>query len=192
MSDIATGKDADFSEQRLIERYNADLANSLGNLLNRTLNMAHRYRDGRIIDVASAMGGGVGEEVSEYRRRFDRFEIHEGLDAALMRATKCNMTIEMTKPWSLAKKQDDKINVTAIDKLLAHLAESLRVIAILISPVLPKAAHEIFDQLNWKIDLSGKEERFSLADAAWGRLPDGHVVGKPTPLFPRIEILEGV
>ncbi len=48
MSDIATGKDADFSEERLIERYNADLANSLGNLLNRTLNMIHRYRDGRI------------------------------------------------------------------------------------------------------------------------------------------------
>ena len=51
----------------------------------------------------------------------------------------------------------------------------------------PKAAHGIFDQLNWKMELSGKEERFSLADAEWGRLPDGHVVGKPTPLFPRIE-----
>ena len=65
------------------------------------------------------------------------------------------------------------------------LAESLRIIAILISPVLPKAAHGIFDQLNWKMELSGKEERFSLADAEWGRLPDGHVVGKPVPLFPR-------
>jgi methionyl-tRNA synthetase len=68
------------------------------------------------------------------------------------------------------------------------LAESLRIIAILISPVLPKAAHGIFDQLNWKMELSGKEERFSLADTEWGRLPDGHAVGKPTPLFPRIEI----
>jgi hypothetical protein len=58
--------------------------------------------------------------------------------------------------------------------------------------VLPKAAHRIFDQLNWKMELSGKEERFSLADAEWWRLPDGHVVGKPVPLFPRIEILEGV
>ena len=48
MSDIATGQDADFSEERLIERYNTDLANSLGNLLNRTLNMAHRYRDGKL------------------------------------------------------------------------------------------------------------------------------------------------
>ena len=73
-------------------------------------------------------------------------------------------------------------------RVLYHLAESLRIIAILISPVMPKAAHGIFDQLNWKMELSGKEERFSLADAEWGRLPDGHVVGKPVPLFPRIEI----
>ena len=79
-----------------------------------------------------------------------------------------------------------------LDAILYHLAESLRIIAILISPVLPRAAHGIFDQLNWKMELSGKEERFSLADAEWGRLPDGHVVGKPVPLFPRIEIDEGV
>ena len=54
----------------------------------------------------------------------------------------------------------------------------------------PKAAHGIFDQLNWKLEpeLAGKETRFSLAEAEWGKLPDGHVVGKPTPLFPRIEI----
>jgi len=52
---------------------------------------------------------------------------------------------------------------------------------------MPRAAHGICDHLNRKMELSGKEERFSLADAEWGRLPDGHVVGKPTPLFPRIE-----
>jgi methionyl-tRNA synthetase len=52
----------------------------------------------------------------------------------------------------------------------------------------PRAAHGIFDQLNWKMELSGKEERFSLTDAEWGKLPNGHVVGKPVPLFPRIEI----
>jgi methionyl-tRNA synthetase len=56
--------------------------------------------------------------------------------------------------------------------------------------MLPKAAQRIFDQLNWKMELSGKEERFSLKDAEWGKLPDGHVVGKPVPLFPRIEITD--
>jgi methionyl-tRNA synthetase len=53
--------------------------------------------------------------------------------------------------------------------------------------VLPRAAQAIFDQLNWKMELSGKEERFALKDAEWGKLPDGHVVSKPVPLFPRIE-----
>ena len=75
----------------------------------------------------------------------------------------------------------------SLDALLYHFAESLRLIAVLLSPNLPKTAHGIFDQLNWKSELSGKEERFSLKDAEWGGLPDRHVVGKPVPLFPRIE-----
>jgi methionyl-tRNA synthetase len=74
-----------------------------------------------------------------------------------------------------------------LESALNQLAESLRIIAILISPVTPRAAHGIFDQLNWKMELSGKEERFSLTDAEWGKLGDGHVVGKPVPLFPRVE-----
>ena len=81
----------------------------------------------------------------------------------------------------------DPSKASELNRILYQAAESLRIIAILISPVLPKAAHGIFDQLNWKMELSGKEERFSLRDAEWGKLPDGHVVGKPTPLFPRIE-----
>ena len=84
----------------------------------------------------------------------------------------------------MAKNPD---NANLLSAILYQLVESLRIIAILISPVLPRAANGIFDQLNWKMELSGKEERFSLADAEWGRLPDGHVVGKPVPLFPRIE-----
>jgi methionyl-tRNA synthetase len=75
--------------------------------------------------------------------------------------------------------------------VLYDSTEAMRIMAILISPTMPKAAHAIFDQLNWKMEkeLSGKEERFSLADAEWGRLPDGHVVGKPVPLFPRFETI---
>ena len=96
----------------------------------------------------------------------------------------CNQAIDLRKPWILAKEKGSQED---LDEVLYQVVESLRIIAILISPVLPRAAHGIFDQLNWKMELSGKEERFSLADAEWGRLPDGHVVGKPVPLFPRIE-----
>src|SRR5205814_9510577 len=98
----------------------------------------------------------------------------------------CKGVIEEAAPWNLSK-QSGTESQTLLASMLYHIAETLRIIAILISPVLPKAAHGIFDQLNWKMDLSGKEERFSLKDAEWGGLPDGHLVGKPVPLFPRIE-----
>ena len=102
-----------------------------------------------------------------------------------------NRLVEDRRPWDLAKGQDAKTK-QELSNVMYVLAESLRIIAILISPVLPKAVQGIFDQLNWKMELSGKDERFSLADAEWGKLPDEHVVGKPVPLFPRIEIGEGV
>lgn len=187
MSDMATGSDADFSEERLVSRYNADLANSLGNLLNRALNMAHRYREGVVQRGDAPLSEFAAQCVPSTVSSFDHHEINAGLNHALSLSVRCNMFIETVKPWAIAKQQSDPVNVKAIDSLLYATAESLRLIGILISPVLPKAAHGIFDQLNWRTDLSGKEERFRLEDAKWGGLPDGHVVGKPVPLFPRIE-----
>jgi methionyl-tRNA synthetase len=204
MSDIVTGKDADFSEQRLIDRYNSDLANNIGNLVNRTLNMSSKYRDCRIAQPQSDLPYGregaanvapfshlITVLVKTYQAQMDgsdnepeAFETSFALGSALEVCVQCNGLIEVTKPWKLAK---DPSASEKIDSVLHHIAESLRIVAILISPVLPKAAHGIFDQLNWKMELSGKEERFRLGDAEWGKLPNGHVVGKPFSLFPRIE-----
>jgi methionyl-tRNA synthetase len=213
MSDIATGKDADFSEERLIERYNADLANSLGNLVNRTLTMSAKYRESRLAKPASIAQRpptvselDFEKSIAVYNAPFEQIPISEDIDpselgewlrelaptyaissalnAPFRDVLVCNQTIEITKPWILEK---EPRRADELDAILYTLSESLRIIAILISPVTPLAAHGIFDQLNWKMELSGKEERFSLADAEWGRLPDGHVVGKPVPLFPRIE-----
>jgi len=102
-----------------------------------------------------------------------------------------NRLVEVAAPWKLGKDLEG-ISKIKLNSVLYALTESLRIIAILISPMLPRAAHRVFDQLNWKMELSGKEERFSLADAEWGKLPDGHVAGKPVPLFPRIEVAAGV
>ena len=215
MSDVVTGQDADFSEERLTERYNVDLANSLGNLLNRTLNMSERYRGGllrtdpeykeylemfmRLEQLPTDTKGlskrpeylplldhaaSVINAHSGFAREMNQFAVDSALDVSIQAAARCNILIERTSPWQLAKQKESG---RQLDAVLYHLAESLRIIAIWISPVLSKAAHGIFDQLNWKMELSGKQERFSLADAEWGGLPDGHVVGKPVPLFPRIE-----
>ena len=196
VSDIATGRDADFSAERLVQRYNADLANNFGNLLNRTLNMLQRYRDGKLVSFDnvefadnSSFAELIQSIVEPYSVAFEHRSVDEALvEHAIHLAKICNLQIEVSSPWKLAKENKHE----SLDRLLYGLTESLRIIAILISPVLPKAAHGIFDQLNWKMELSGKEERFSLADAAWGGLPDGHVVGKPVPLFPRIDIGDGV
>jgi methionyl-tRNA synthetase len=217
MSDMVIGQDANFSEERLVERYNSDLANSLGNLLNRSLNMTEKYRLGllrkeqeyaahlqmfmNLQQLPEESGRLKRPEYLEFldhvasvincvngsSREMAEFAIHSSLEVSIAIASRCNTLIDRTSPWQLAKNDQA---AQQLDLVLYHLAESLRIIAILISPVLPKAAHGIFDQLNWKIELSGKKERFSLADAEWGRLPDGHVVGKPVPLFPRIEAPE--
>ena len=194
MSDIATGKDADFSEERLVERYNADLANSLGNLLNRSLTMIEKYHARKLTRPKSVESYPVEEyglRVSptlgliEYVNAMTGHTPHLACQVALNLTLQCNQIVDAARPWALAK---DSAEREHLEQVLYTLAESLRIIAILISPVLPRAAHGIFDQLNWKMELSGKDERFSLADAEWGRLPDGHIVGKPVPLFPRIEL----
>lgn len=200
MSDIATGKDADFSEERLIERYNADLANNLGNLLNRALTMSQKYRVGTLSskDVQDKRllecKGGVIIETRGYKEAFEGgapnypslepYSVERAAHHAAVISFHANRLVDAAAPWILAK---EKSQQDLLDSVLYYLAESLRIVAILIWPVLPKAAHGIFDQLNWKMELSGKEERLSLKDAEWGGLPDGHVVGKPVPLFPRIE-----
>lgn len=207
MTDIVTGKDADFSEALLVARYNSDLANTLGNLLNRTLNMVWRYCDGILSD-----GAAEGDALAEIRQAAEnriraycaelgsgslpdrtaaspgaRFQIASALQQPIGLATTCNEFIDKCAPWKLAKEPAGRGELNAV---LFGLAESLRIVAILLSPVLTRAAHGIFDQLNWKMEQARDEARFHLSDASWEagkRLPNGHQLGKPTPLFPRIE-----
>ena len=192
MSDIATGRDADFSEARLIQRYNGDLANNLGNLLNRTLSMTQAYRSGVLRKPADAQGptplegGATGwaKAVARCTDEMAAFQPHAALDVVTGCGVLCNQFIQIQQPF----KMKDESQRQALDGVLYQLAEATRIMAILLSPVLPKSAHGIFDQLNWRTELTGKDERFRLEDATWGLLPDGHVVNKPAPLFPRVEV----
>jgi methionyl-tRNA synthetase len=184
MSDIVIGYDADFLEYRIIERHDGDLANSIGNLLNRTMIMAIRYSNGRLTRGRRAQHwAALDVQIKAYRDLGEDVAMSGTMDTVVRIANEVNALIDKNAPWKMVKEG----NARSAIEFLYDASEALRIIAILISPVLPKAAHGIFDQLNWKMELSGKEERFSLADAEWGKLPDGHVVGKPTPLFPRIE-----
>lgn len=182
MTDMVVGYDADFLEHRIVERYNGDLANALGNLVNRTLSMAGRYCAGQLSRERAAADD-LKHQIQAYRDLAEDVAMSGTMDMAIRIADQANLHIEKTSPW---KKMKDGKHLE-VAQVLYDLTERLRIIAILISPVLPKAANGIFDQLNWKMELSGKKERFSLGEAEWGKLPDGHIVGKPTPLFPRLE-----
>ena len=181
MRETATGQDMEFSEERLIQRYNTDLANDLGNLLNRTLSMAGRYREGVLKRPAADTEflAAIRELGRTYEERLDQAQIHTALEAAWLLAAKCNAHIESEAPWKLAK---DPEQAARLDAALYHLAEALRVLSILIAPVLPNAARGMREQLQ----ITG-EPRLAEVFTEGGGLPDGHRLGAPTPLFPRIE-----
>jgi methionyl-tRNA synthetase len=192
MSAIITGRDADFSEERLVASHDSELANRIGNLLNRSLPLVTRFREGRLYkSTFPELVKEFGErfkfhELSQtYMAAFEECSVSNAISSILAPAMLGNIIVDNEKPWLLIKTAE---TASRFDGVMYTLAEALRVTAILLSPVLPKAAHGIFDQLKWKMELSGKEERFLLEDAKWGDLPDGHAVGKPVPLFPRIEI----
>ena len=126
----------------------------------------------------------VGSRSYWCAKEMETYQVSIAVSTAFEIATSCNYLIDLTAPWKVAK---DPAQAEHLDAVLYHLAESLRIIAILISPVLPKAAAGIFAQLNWDKDADGNPRPFRLEDAKWGGLPDGHVLGTPTPLFPRIE-----
>ncbi len=185
MCDIATGRDADFSEERLHQRYNANLANDLGNLLNRSLSMAGRYRDGKLSSKEPAdersnnLLALAGQCACDYCGHMDQAMVSTALESVASLISECNSFVDIMAPWKLAK---DESAAALLDETLYVLAESLRVSGILLSPIMPDASQNIFAQLNWHPSPNSPLEQQLEA-----RLPDGHQLGSPTPIFPRLE-----
>jgi len=181
MRDIATGQDADFNEERVRARYNADLANDLGNLVNRTVSMARRYRGGTLTaPAADKSEDSVALETlgTEAARRFDAamqsYQVHAALEAAWELIAAANGFVESSAPWKLAK---DPAQAARLDEVLAVLIEASRLAVVLAHPVLPDSADRLLGQLGFPGSLS----------VSWGELRDGHRLGEPSPVFPRLE-----
>lgn len=176
MRDCAVGQDMDFTDERLVQRFNTDLANNVGNLLNRTLNMAAKYRSGVLKKSATCAFENHAANVEAYRAAMNECRVHQALEIAMAVATSANLLIENEKPWALAK---DPAQAERLDAVLYQLAETLRITAILLAPVLPDSAAAILQQLAWNGPVA-------MTETAWGLLPDGHTLGTPSPLFPRL------
>ena len=186
--DIVTGKDSDFDLDRLVMLFNTELANELGNLCNRALNMSQRFtegiitRGGQFTDEDLALQQSLADSTDAYRVAMDEFDVSKGLEAIGRHVVHCNQYAERMKPWEIAKDPEKKDRLATV---LQHLAESVAHCAVLLSPILPDAAAKLAGQLN-RPELAD----LSLAELRWGLLPEGHVIGKPKPVFPKILIEE--
>lgn len=191
LREINLGQDGNFSRDALISRINADLANDLGNLLHRTLNMIGKFQGGIIEGSASkrpvdeALVADAMDTVRAYEEEMEKLALTPAVKTVWAFIGRANKYIDETAPWALAKDPAKKAELAAV---LYHLAESLRIISGLISPFLPQTAPKIRQQLGCVDALAAP----SLDDLKiWGRLPAGQKIGAAEPLFPRIETEEG-
>ena len=188
LREITLGQDGNFNRDALITRINADLANDLGNLLHRTLNMIGKFQQGILIEsvgeteIDKSLKDMAIDTAKNYRELMDDMKISDAVKTVWQFISRTNKYIDETAPWKLAKDESQKQNL-AND--LYNLAESLRIISILISPYMPTTSRRIHEQLK----INQPFENIRLEDAEiFGLLEKNHEVGKPEQLFPRIEV----
>ncbi len=188
LREIVFGNDGNFSRDALITRINSDLANDLGNLLHRTVSMIEKYHGGVVTNT------GVIEAVDEdlmalvkttaenFAKDMDAMEINSAIKGVWALISRANKYIDETAPWILAK---DEAKAARLQTVMYNLAETLRVVAILVAPFIPSTSPKIYTQLGLEVPAE-----FLLTDAEFGKIADGTKVQKGEPLYPRIEIAE--
>ena len=185
MRAIPFGSDGIFTPEDFVERVNFDLANDLGNLLNRTVSMINQYQDGYVAPVAADQDEfaqdlikTAKETIAEYQKQMDALHFSQALDSVWKLISRANKYIDETTPWTLNKEGKSE----ELSKVMSNLAESLRLVAILIAPVMTQSPVKMFNQLglDWNKEAQKKLE-FGAFD--W----DIKVTEKPTPIFPRLK-----
>ncbi|HME07502.1 MAG TPA: methionine--tRNA ligase [Bryobacteraceae bacterium] len=182
--EMTFGQDGTFSYDALIQRYNADLANGLGNLASRTLSMIQQYRNGA---VPGADGAGHVAEASTHMcatalEAFEQLNFSRGLEAIWAFISVLDRFIVERAPWKL-NKIPDQAEQTMLDETLYTAAEGLRVVTALLYPVMPGATDNIWKQLGFLTPISAVR----LPELHWGKLAAGQKIGQPSPVFPRLE-----
>jgi methionyl-tRNA synthetase len=198
LREMVFGQDGRFGYEGLIDRTNSDLASGLGNLSSRTLTMISRYCDGRVpsgvisedklllakrsgVDTdETTISGFVESARNQYRQHFDVFAFSRALEVAWSVVARVDKMISDAKPWDLAKDENQKQTLNAV---LYRAAETLRWLSVLLYPVMPAAAEDIWKQLG----LEGSPAQVDPSQLKWGELSEGTTIGEVKPLFPRID-----
>ena len=188
LREINLGQDGNFSRDALIQRINSDLANDLGNLLHRTLNMVGKFQQGVVLapegrsEIDASLIEDAMSTVKTFADDMNNMKISHAIKAVWAFISRANKYIDETAPWALAKDESKKQELA---NTMYNLVEALRIISGLIYPYMPTTAGKLWQQLN----LPGTIEELRLADIEkWGGTPVNMHIGQAQQLFPRIEV----
>ena len=188
LREIVFGSDGSFSFDALVQRFNADLANGLGNLSSRTLSMIARYFDGEVPYPTKertaddmAITQLADQTIADFNIQFEQFQFSRALETAWALVASVNKYIVENEPWTIAEKpgQDARARLGTV---LYTSAEALRIVTALAHPIIPESTARIWQQLGL-----GNIAKLNLRELKWGQLPLGTKLGKVEPVFPRAD-----
>jgi methionyl-tRNA synthetase len=190
LREVPFGADGTFTPENFVERINFDLANDLGNLLNRTIAMIDKYFEGAVPTFAGSVTAFdeqlqklAGETISQVEAALENMEFSVALASLWQLVSRTNKFIDETQPWALAK---DEAKNGELASVMYHLAESLRIVSIALQPFLTHAPREMWKQLG----IEQGELTTWESTKRFGQLPGGTKVSKGAPLFPRLDTAE--
>ncbi len=198
LKEIECGKDGDFNETRFVNIVNADLANDLGNLLNRTLGMTQKYCQGSLPSINAAdlpqehplktIGSNLGESVT---KAYEKLKFNQGCEEILTLIRVGNKFIDEQAPWRLFKEGKQ----TEVEKILYGVLESVRLAAYLLAPIIPNLSGKIYQQLGFSVDFNQGDRLNEVAPfnqhSQWGKLILNQTLAKPQPVFAKLDFPSG-
>jgi len=190
LREVVFGQDGSFSFDALLQRYNSDLANDLGNLATRTLTMIQKYFRGEVpypsataahTDADDAIAQLAHQVIAQFGSQFDDYQFSRALETAWSLVAAVNKYIVECEPWAVAEKEDENSRAR-LATILYTAAEALRLVTALAFPVIPESAARIWKQLGL-----GDISKLALRDLKWGQLKLGTKLGTVEPVFPRAD-----